>query len=136
MAYVDIHNDQILIELFAGSNDLSLGIYNKTATVKNKFILPTDKIHVTNKSLCLLSMAFKKLFSFFEFADMRSGVAWRHVWYKESEELGSEGALWEWGSHGQAHVFFSPVGGFTPGRYMVQIYVGGELKRTGTFVVR
>ena len=76
------------------------------------------------------------IYAFFEFSDMRSGVAWRHVWYKESEEVGSEGALWEWGSHGQAHVFFSPVGGFTPGRYMVQIYVGGELKRTGTFIVR
>lgn len=76
------------------------------------------------------------IYAFYEFSDMRNGVAWRHVWYKGSEELGSEGALWEWGSHGQAYVFFSPVGGFTPGRYMVQFHVGGELKGSGTFVVR
>ena len=76
------------------------------------------------------------IYAFFEYQKIKGGVAWRHVWFKESEELASEGGLWEWGSDGRAHVFFSPAGGFTPGRYMVQIYIGGELRRSGTFVVR
>ena len=76
------------------------------------------------------------IYAFFEYHEIKDGVAWRHVWFKESEELASEGGLWDWGSDGRAHVFFSPVGGFTPGRYMVQIYIGGELGRSGTFVVR
>jgi hypothetical protein len=77
-----------------------------------------------------------QIYAFFEYHEMKNGVAWRHVWYKESEELASEGGLWEWGTDGRAYVFFSPVGGFKPGRYMVQIYIGGELRRSGTFVVR
>jgi hypothetical protein len=76
------------------------------------------------------------IYAFFEYNDMKDGVAWRHVWFKGPQELGSEGDLWEWGSDGQAYVYFSPVGGFTPGRYMVQIFIGEELSRTGTFVVR
>jgi len=76
------------------------------------------------------------IYAFFEYREVKDGVAWRHVWFRESEELASEGALWKYGSDGRAYVFFSPVGGFTPGRYMVQIYIGGELRQSGTFVVR
>jgi hypothetical protein len=76
------------------------------------------------------------VYAFFEYHNMNEGVVWRHVWHKDSEEIASESDLWEWGTDGRAYVFFAPVGGYQPGRYRVQVYVGEQLKQTGTFTMR
>jgi hypothetical protein len=76
------------------------------------------------------------IYVFFEYHGMQNGVVWRHVWSRGAEQLLSETRLWEWGSDGRAYVFFSPAGGYTPGQYKVQIYVGDTLKQTGEFTIR
>lgn len=76
------------------------------------------------------------IYAFFEYQGMQNGVVWRHVWSRGAEQLLSETRLWEWGNYGRAYVFFSPAGGYTPGQYKVQIYVGDVLKQTGEFTIR
>lgn len=76
------------------------------------------------------------VYAFFEYHNMRDGVAWAHAWYKDTEKVGDQSGLWPWGSDGRAYIYFSPPNGYRPGRYEVRIFVGDEVKQVGRFEIR
>lgn len=71
----------------------------------------------------------------FRFANFQNGMAWSHVWYRDSQEVARGDDTWQWGAGGRAWLFFNPVGGFSPGTYELRLYVEGELRQSGGFVV-
>jgi hypothetical protein len=80
--------------------------------------------------------SISRLYAFFDYRNLSDGVLWTQVWYREGQEIGSESALWEWGSYGTAWIFLKPIGGYSRGRYNVELYIGDELQQTATFTVR
>jgi len=76
------------------------------------------------------------VYASFAYSNMTNGSIWRYVWYSGSEELLATSELWQWGDFGRAYIFFAPLGGFKPGRYKLQLYVGDELKQSASFVIR
>lgn len=71
----------------------------------------------------------------FRFANMRNGISWSHAWLRDGQELIRGEDTWQWGVDGRAWLFFNPVGGFSPGTYELHLYVEGELRQSGGFVV-
>jgi len=76
------------------------------------------------------------VYASFAYSNMTDGSIWRYVWFSGSEELLATNDLWQWGDFGRAYIFFAPLGGFKPGRYKLQLYVGDELKQSASFVIR
>ena len=76
------------------------------------------------------------VYASFGYTNMTDGAIWKYVWYSGSDELLSTSELWSWGSFGRAYIFFAPLGGYKPGRYKLQLYVGDELKQSASFVIR
>lgn len=71
----------------------------------------------------------------FRYANMRAGMSWSHAWYRDGQEIVRGDDTWKLRTEGIAWLFFNPAGGFTPGTYELRLYVEGELRQSGGFVV-
>lgn len=76
------------------------------------------------------------IYAFFSYSHMDNMMEWTYIWLKEDVELCRETELWQWGRTGRAHVFFGPPGGFEPGEYHFQLYLGDQLQLDAHFSVK
>lgn len=78
-----------------------------------------------------------RIFASFSYDKMVPGAQWSAVWYRNGEYVFHETYPWDVGTGG--FIYFSecvsPAGGWQPGEYSVQIFVGVDFKRSGSFTV-
>lgn len=77
-----------------------------------------------------------RIYASFSYDNMIPGAQWSAVWYRNGEYVFHESYPWDGGTGG---IYYSecvsPAGGWQPGEYAVQIYVGLVFKRAGFFTV-
>ena len=78
----------------------------------------------------------KRLLAVFSFDGMATGVQWSVLWLRDGELVYYETAPWQDTTGGYGSVeLAAPQGGWLPGNYELQIFVGEEWKSVGRFVV-
>jgi hypothetical protein len=76
------------------------------------------------------------MYASFSYDKMVPGAQWSAVWYRNGEYVFHESYPWDGGTGGYYYSeCASPAGGWQPGVYTVQIYVGVDFKRSGSFTV-
>lgn len=76
------------------------------------------------------------MYASFSYDKMIPGAQWSAVWYRNGEYVFHESYPWDGGTGGYYYSeCASPAGGWQPGVYTVQIYVGVDFKRSGSFTV-
>lgn len=76
------------------------------------------------------------IYACFQYDKMLIGVQWTALWYRNGEFIFHESYPWNLSTGGSAYSDLSaPPGGWQPGEYTVQIFVGVDFKRAGSFVV-
>jgi hypothetical protein len=77
-----------------------------------------------------------RIYAYFSYDKMVPGSQWSAVWYRNGEYVFHESYPWDGGTGGYYYSeCASPAGGWQPGNYSVQIYVGVDFKRAGSFTV-
>jgi hypothetical protein len=76
------------------------------------------------------------VYASFSYDKMMPGAQWSAVWYRNGEYVFHESYPWDGGTGGYYYSeCASPAGGWQPGVYTVQIFVGMDFKRAGSFTV-
>ncbi len=77
------------------------------------------------------------IYATYSYDQMLPGAQWTAVWYRDDQQVYVETHPFAGGTGGydEAHCS-NPVGGWLPGRYEVQIFVGEEWKVVGAFLVQ
>jgi hypothetical protein len=76
------------------------------------------------------------VYASFSYDKMMPGAQWSAVWYRNGEYVFHESYPWNGGTGGYYYSeCASPAGGWQPGVYTVQIFVGVDFKRAGSFTV-
>lgn len=83
----------------------------------------------------LLPSGITRVYAFFDFAEMRDGMAWQRVWSYAGKEIASKAATWNAGSRGSLSVSLSSGAPLDPGSYRLEIYVEGALMAASNFSV-
>lgn len=77
-----------------------------------------------------------RVFASFSYDNMTPGAQWSAVWYRNGEYIFHESYPWDGATGGYYYSeCVSPANGWQPGVYTVQIYVGVDFKRAGSFTV-
>ncbi len=79
----------------------------------------------------------EEIHAIFSYEGMSESDSWERHWYQDGEEIGSGSGIWDAGEAGTFDL--SLTGGGEPlgaGSWKLEIYVNGELARTGTFVIQ
>jgi phosphate transport system substrate-binding protein len=78
----------------------------------------------------------EEIHAIFSYEGMSDGDTWERYWYQDGEEVGGGSDIWDAGESGTFDLSLSndgqPLGS---GIWNLEIYVNGELARTGTFVI-
>jgi hypothetical protein len=73
----------------------------------------------------------------FSYDQMVPGAQWTALWLREGELVNYETKPWDGTTGGYGYTECSdPIGGWQPGQYQVQIFVGTEWKVVGEFLVQ
>jgi Tol biopolymer transport system component len=78
----------------------------------------------------------EEIHAIFDYAGMSDGDTWERRWYQDGEDMGGGSGAWDGGESGTFDL--SLDGGGEPlgaGTWKLEIYVNGELARSGTFVI-
>ncbi len=67
------------------------------------------------------------IYATFEYAGMNDGMSWSWVWRFNGQVISGGHELWNYGDEGPGYVFLNPEEGFSPGEYVVEIWVNEEL---------
>jgi hypothetical protein len=77
-----------------------------------------------------------RIYAYFSYDKMVPGSQWSAVWYRNGDYVFHESYPWDGATGGYYYSeCVSPAGGWQPGNYSVQIYVGVDFKRAGSFTV-
>ncbi len=78
----------------------------------------------------------EEIHAIFSYEGMSDGDTWERYWYQDGEEVGGGSDIWDAGESGTFDLSLSndgqPLGS---GIWNLEIYVNGELARSGTFVI-
>lgn len=85
-----------------------------------------DDLLATNPSR-LFKEGFYTIYATFEYAGMNDGMSWSWVWRYNGQVINGGHELWSYGDEGPGYVFLNPQEGFSPGEYVVEIWVNEEL---------
>ncbi|MCL4823418.1 MAG: hypothetical protein KJZ57_04280, partial [Anaerolineales bacterium] len=78
----------------------------------------------------------QKIYASFSYDKMVPGSQWSAVWFRNGEYVCHESYPWDGGTGGYYYSeCANPVGGWQPGVYSVQMYVGTEFNRADAFTV-
>lgn len=76
------------------------------------------------------------MYAVFSYDQMLPGVQWTAIWYRNGEYVFHETKPWDGSTGGFGYSDWAPTPDqWFPGTYMVQIFVGHDFKRAGTFTV-
>ncbi len=66
-----------------------------------------------------------RIYFWFDFSNMQNGVSWSPVLLLNDVVIRNDSAAWEWGSDGTGFYYaFEAQGGWPPGKYEVQVFIG------------
>jgi type VI secretion system secreted protein VgrG len=82
-------------------------------------------------------LPIKTMYGGFDYNNIIPGVQWTALWYHDGKLVCYETKPWDGGTGGIGGYTEcgSPIGGWTPGEYEVQIFIGYEWKVIGRFIV-
>jgi hypothetical protein len=76
------------------------------------------------------------MYAVFSYDNLINGVQWTALWYRGSELVYFETKPWDGGTGGLGYTDWPPDKAYwLPGEYQVQIFIGSEIKVSGTFTV-
>jgi hypothetical protein len=76
------------------------------------------------------------MYAVFSYDNMINGAQWTALWYRGSDLVYYETKPWDGGTGGLGYTDWPPeLANWLPGEYQVQIFVGSEIKVSGTFTV-
>jgi hypothetical protein len=81
------------------------------------------------------SAGVKRIYLFFSYRGMASGVAWSRVLYRNGAALQGSSLLWSLDAEGSSYFFFGSDEGYTAGQYRVEIRLGDTVVSQFDFVV-
>jgi hypothetical protein len=71
----------------------------------------------------------ERIYLFYTYDGLLPGVPVTVLWYQDGELLSGGTDLWEsQQSRGERYVFLTPSGGYTAGRYEVQVWLGDRIQ--------
>jgi hypothetical protein len=76
-----------------------------------------------------------RLLGSFTYESMQDGVRWSAIWLLGDEIVCSESILWDGGTGGHGYTECDPPGGWPPGEYVVQLFLGDQWRSSGSFEV-
>jgi len=76
-----------------------------------------------------------RVYLFISYEGMANGVAWTFAVYRDGGLVDSVTQGWEWGATGKTYLYFKPPGGYEPGVYEMQVFVGERLQGVAQFVI-
>lgn len=77
-----------------------------------------------------------EIYAFFAYANMRDGLEWQWIWYKDREQFATSDVYqWEGGESGRWWLGTVFDQGLEVGQYALGVYVNGELVQAGEFAV-
>lgn len=85
----------------------------------------------------VFELPIKTMYGGFDYNNTIPGVQWTALWYRNAQLVCYETKPWDGGTGGIGGYSecSSPIGGWQPGQYEVQIFMGYEWKVVGRFVV-
>jgi hypothetical protein len=91
----------------------------------NQAINPSDNFIAPNGSL----------YGAFTYNFMQDGVRWTAIWYHQGEVACTDTSVWDGGTGGFGYTECDPKGGWLPGNYEIQMFVGTQWKVSARFDV-
>ncbi|MCA9979185.1 MAG: hypothetical protein KDD89_00050 [Anaerolineales bacterium] len=85
-----------------------------------------DDLNPLNPSR-LFEEGFYAIYATFEYDGMADGMSWSWVWRRDGEVINGGHEIWNYGNDGPGYVFLNPQEGFSPGQYVVEVWVNEEL---------
>jgi hypothetical protein len=77
-----------------------------------------------------------KMYAVFSYDQMTVGAQWSALWYRSGELVCFESLPWNGGTGGFGYTECNdPVGGWLPGEYEVQLFIGTLWKQSGRFIL-
>jgi len=83
----------------------------------------------------LLPSGITTVYAFFDYADLRDGVAWSRVWTYAGEQVVTGSDTWDWGPSGSAWVSLVSEDPLDAGIYRLELFVEGTLVAAANFTV-
>ena len=77
----------------------------------------------------------KRIYLFFSYRGLESGVAWTRVLYRNGAPLQGSSLLWSLDGEGSSYFFFGSDEGYPAGKYRVEIRLGETVVNLFEFVV-
>lgn len=75
----------------------------------------------------LFEEGFYTIYATFDYEGMADGMSWSWVWRRDGQVINGGHELWSYGDDGPGYVFLNPQEGFSPGQYVVEVWVNEEL---------
>jgi hypothetical protein len=76
-----------------------------------------------------------EVYAFFAVTGLRSGAAWESRWLLDGEQILSVDDTWEGGDTPSTWVSLSHPDGLPAGEYTLELYTGGSLAQSGSFLI-
>ncbi len=76
-----------------------------------------------------------RLYATFDYEAMADGMEWAWVWWHNGVLVDGGAQEWVYGEGGPGYVYFEPQDGFSPGDYVLQIWVNEEKMTEANIVV-
>lgn len=77
----------------------------------------------------------EEIYAFFDYSGMSNGLEWRQVWYVEGEVGLDSTDTWSAGEEGNYWISVNSRKGLPDGKYLLELYVEGELVQSGEFSI-
>ncbi len=77
----------------------------------------------------------RRLFGAFTYNNLSNGVRWTALWYRDSESICEESKPWDGGTGGYGYTECAPEGGWLPGSYVIQMFLGESWKISTEFTI-
>lgn len=94
----------------------------------------TDDDRPTNPTHMLPS-GITTAYAFFDYENMRDGLAWSRVWYYEDEQVATGSDTWDMGPSGSAWTAVRANEPLNPGRYRLELFVEETLVAASDFTI-
>lgn len=85
-----------------------------------------DEFNRPQDGVSVWTNAPARLLGAFSYDQLRDGVRWTALWLREGAVVCAETKLWEWGTGGTGYTECEPPGGWTPGQYVIQMFLGDQ----------
>ncbi len=84
----------------------------------------------------VFDLGIERVYATFPYYGMTEGQSWRREWLRDDRRIAGREAEWNLDSQGVTHVNLYDEDGLAAGRYTLNLYIGDQVARGGTFEIR